>query len=129
VFDKLTNDLDPAKGQFVENEPNVLLTCFAGAGIEFDRPGVRWGFEELFRCHPTIPRTGVPEGFTDISLEAWAEFRANELIRKGRMTVAWYCNHSHRVLEAQPSQGSAALPGWFRAGLLNQAQPGLTRQP
>jgi len=109
VFDKLTKDLDPAKSQFVEGEPNILLTCFAGPGVGSDRPGVRWGFEELFVSHPKMARTVVPESFTDISLEAWVDYRANELVAQGIMTVEWYCENSHRVLEAPRRLGGALL--------------------
>src|SRR5207249_3616003 len=67
VYDKLTRNLDPAKSQFAEAEPNILLTCFAGPGVRSDHPGVRWGLEELFTSHPKTARAVVPESLTDIS--------------------------------------------------------------
>jgi hypothetical protein len=108
VFDKLAKNLDPARSQFAEGEPNLVLTCFAGPGVGFERPGVRWGFEELFANNPKIARTVVPESFTDISLDAWAKFTANELIAQGKMNVEWYCENSSRVLEA-PRRLAGAL--------------------
>jgi hypothetical protein len=109
VYDKLAKNLDPAKSQFVVNQPNVLLICFAGPGVGSDRPGVGWGLEELFSCHPKIARTGVPESFTDISLETWADFTAKQLIAQEKMTVEWYCENSHCVLEGPRHLGGALL--------------------
>ena len=97
VFDKLTKELDPAKGQFGEEVPNLLLICFAGLGMRADHPGIRWGIEELFANNPKMARTAVPESFTDISLDARADFRADELIRKGEISADWYCENSNRA--------------------------------
>jgi hypothetical protein len=109
VYDKLTRNLDPEQGQFTEGEPNILLTCFVGLGMRADHPGVRWGFEELFVSHPAIARRVVPESFTDISLEAWTDFRVKELISQKLMTVDWYCENSSRVLGAPQRLGGALL--------------------
>ena len=107
VFDKLTKDLDPAKGQFNERERNILLTCFAGPGVGTDRPSVSWGFEELFVSHPRTVQKVCPETFTDISLEAWVDYRAKELIDKGKMNVEWYYTNSHKALSAPRLLGGA----------------------
>jgi hypothetical protein len=51
----------------------------------------------------------VPESFTDISLNAWIDFRARELIRNGQMTVGWFCEHSHEVMAAPRRMGAILL--------------------
>lgn len=107
VYDKLTSKLDPEKGQFSDQDTNVLLICFAGANVGPEYPGVRWGLEELFADNPRMARTVVPEGFTDISLDAWADFRANELIHQNQLSVDWYCEHSGSVLRAPNRVGAA----------------------
>ncbi len=89
VYDKVAPNLDPSRSQLLEQEPNVLLICFSGPTVGADRPEVLWGLEELFACHPKMARTVVPESFTDISLEAWTDFRAKELIVQGEMTAEW----------------------------------------
>jgi hypothetical protein len=121
VYDKLTKNLDPAKGQFKEAEPNIMLTCFAGPGVPSEDPGIQWGLEELFNCHPRMARTVVPEPFTDISLEAWADFRARELIDQGKIKIEWYLENSHRVLEAPRCLGAMLLfdHSRFAAGRVN----------
>jgi hypothetical protein len=108
VFDKLTQNLNPAKSQFAENEPNVLLVSCAGM-IRQDMPGIGWALDELFRAQPTMARTIVPETFTDISLNAWIDFRARELIQQGKLTVGWYCEHSHEVIAAPRRLGAILL--------------------
>lgn len=108
-FDKLTKDLDPTRGQIVDDQPNIILVCFAGPGVHSDDPSVNWAIEELFANHPKIPCTGVPEGFTDISLPAWADFTANNLIAKKKMSVDWYCDHSSEVIGAPRRLGAAML--------------------
>jgi hypothetical protein len=109
VYDKLTIKLDPSRGQFVDGEPNILLTCFAGPEVRADLPGVMWGFEELFSNNPKMARTVVPDHLTDISLDAWTEFRANELLATGQLDIDWYCKNSNRVLAAPRILSGALL--------------------
>lgn len=107
VFDKITKHLDPSGSQFGRDEPNILLVCFAGPNVE--EPGVGWALDELFSELPKMSRTGVPEGFTDISLQAWAEFTANELVQTGKRTSEWYCENSNHILCAPKQIGGAML--------------------
>ncbi len=109
IYDKVAKNLDPTKSQCVDNEPNTILVCFAGPGVDTGHHGVGWAFEELFADLPKMPRTGVPEGFTDISLQAWADFTANNLIASGKMAGDWYCEHSSDVLAAPRRLGGAML--------------------
>lgn len=67
------------------------------------------GFEELFANNPKFARTVIPESFTDISLDAWCDFTAKELIAKGEITADWYCQNSNRVLSAPRQLGCAVL--------------------
>jgi hypothetical protein len=108
VFDKLTQNLNPAKSQFADDEPNVLLVSCAGR-IRHDEPGIGWALDELFVAQPTMARSVVPETFTDISLSGWIDFRARELIQQRKMTVDWYCDHSHEVIAAPCRLGAILL--------------------
>lgn len=108
VFDKLTQNLNPAKSQFADDEPNVLLVSCAGP-VRHDEPGIGWALDELFVAQPTIARTVVPETFTDISLSGWVDFRARELIQQKKMTVDWYCEHSREVTAAPHRLGAILL--------------------
>jgi len=101
VFDKIAKDLDPQKSQCLDGAPNILLVSFAGPGVNANSPSVGWVLDELFADQPKMVRTAAPDGITDISLDAWIEFRANELIRQGKMTVDWYCEHWNRIMSAQ----------------------------
>jgi len=108
VFDKLTQHLNPEKSQFADDQPNVLLVSCAGM-VRHDMPGIGWALDELFRAQPTMARTIVPETFTDISLDAWIDFRVRELIQQGKLTVDWYCEHSHEVMAAPRRLGAIIL--------------------
>ena len=121
IYDKVAKNLDPTKSQCVDGEPNIILVCFAGPGVDTDHPGVGWAFEELFADLPKMPRTGVPEGLTDISLQAWADFTANSLIAANKMNVDWYCDNSNKVLAAPRRLGGAVLfdGATFARGRLN----------
>lgn len=109
VFDKLAKNLDPSKSQFADDEPNVLLVSFSGSEVRSDYPGVGWGLDELFSAQPRTGRIVVPESFTDISLGAWIDFRAKELISQSKMTPAWFCDHSHQIIAAPRRLGAVML--------------------
>lgn len=108
VFDKLTQNLNPEKSQFADDEPNLLLVSCAGM-IRHDLPGIGWALDELFRAQPTMVRTIIPEVFTDVSLDAWIDFRARELIQQRKLTATWYCDNSHEVIAAPRRLGAIIL--------------------
>jgi len=109
AYDKLSKDLNPEKSQFSDDEPNILLTCFAGPHMSATDPGANWAIEELLANNPRMARTVVPESFTDISLDAWADFRAGELISQRKITVDWYCENSNAVLSAPRRLGGILM--------------------
>jgi hypothetical protein len=109
VFDKVAKDLNPSKSQFADDEPNVFLVSFSGLGVRSDNPGVGWALDELFADQPKIARAVVPESFIDISLGAWVDFRAKELINQRKMPIEWYCDHSHEVMAAIRRVGAILL--------------------
>ncbi|HUT91333.1 MAG TPA: hypothetical protein VMY37_17675 [Thermoguttaceae bacterium] len=91
VYDKIAKKLDADKSQCADDEPNVLLVSFAGAGLRPNDPGWGWALDELFDDQPSIGGRLVPaEGLRDISLSAWVDFTASELCRSGEITVEDY---------------------------------------
>jgi hypothetical protein len=86
VFDKLAPDLDLTRSQLRENSPNVLLLSFAHAPLRSDSPGVGWAFDELFVTHPRL-KSIIPDGFKDVTLSGWINYKADELRQKGQLTV------------------------------------------
>lgn len=101
IFDKITNAvLDAAQSQCAAEEPNVLLVCFAGPGVESRLPGVNWAVEELFANHPKRSFTGSPVGAADVSLGTWADHMANDLIARGKLSAEWYSDHYHEIISA-----------------------------
>lgn len=56
-----------------------------------------------------MARKIVPESFTDISLYAWVEFRAQELMQQGKLTVDWYRDNSHKIIVAPRRLGAILL--------------------
>jgi hypothetical protein len=61
-----------------------------------------------------MARLVAPESFTDISLEAWADYRAKELIAQGKITPEWYYENSRRVLQAPRLLGGSLLFNAYR---------------
>ena len=84
VFDKVAKQLNPGKSQFPEDEKNVLLLSFCGIGVNALSPSVSWALDELFACQPRGKRGGAGK---DISLQAWIDFTADELIARGKISV------------------------------------------
>jgi hypothetical protein len=108
VYEKITESLDPDRGQCSENEPNVLLISFVGMAAAVNRKGTGWALDELLCDQPRIFGRWIPEQFVDISLEGWVGFAAKEMIRTGRISGQWYCDNSSRIIQA-PRRISAVL--------------------
>jgi hypothetical protein len=100
VYDKIAKDLDPSKTQCVEDAPNVLLMSFAEWGVSADSPSVGWVLDELFADQPRMVHSIAADGLTDISLDAWIDFTAKDLIRRSKMTVDFYCDKSSEIMSA-----------------------------
>lgn len=109
VFDKIAKNLDPAKSQCANGEPNVLLLSFAGPGVSPESPAVGWVLDELFADQPRMVHTVAPDGITDISLDAWIDFTATDYIRRGSMTVEFYCENFRAIMEAPRRLGGIML--------------------
>jgi len=91
VFDKIAKHLDPDKAQCADDEPNVLLISFWGIGVSPTTPGYGWALDELFDNQPSMGGRIVPgPHLHDISLDAWIDFTAADLVRRGVLTVEQY---------------------------------------
>lgn len=97
VFDKVAKQLNPGKSQFPEDEKNVLLLSFCGSGVNALSPSVGWALDELFACQPRGKREGAGK---DISLQAWTDFTANELIARGKISVDDYVSRFQDIFRA-----------------------------
>jgi hypothetical protein len=109
VFDKLGKHLNPSKSQFSDDGPNVLLVSCTGHGVRADHPGIGWALDELFCAQPKLGRTTADETLPDISLGAWVDYRANELMSEGKMKPDWYLDHSNDVIAAPRRLGAILL--------------------
>ena len=91
VYDKIAKNLDPDKSQCEEDEPNVLLVSFSGAFVHPWKPGWGWALDELFDSQPSMGGRIIPAPhLTDISLDAWVMFTAEDLVRRGVISVEHY---------------------------------------
>jgi hypothetical protein len=109
IFDKLAKNLNPSKSQFADDEPNVLLVSCSSAEARPDSPSVGWALDELFADQPKMTGMFVPESHLDISLNAWVDYRASELIAQKKMTASWFCEHSNEVMAAPRRLGAILL--------------------
>jgi len=85
VYDKLAKNLDPAKSQFGDVEPNVLMLSFCGIGVRPNDPGYGWALDELFTTRSAGRVVKAPH-LQDISLDAWMEFTLDDMRRKGTIS-------------------------------------------
>lgn len=97
VFDKVAKQLNPGKSQFPKDEKNVLLLSFCGIGVNALSPSVGWALDELFACQPRGKREGAGK---DISLQAWTDFTANELIASAKISVDDYVSRFQDIFRA-----------------------------
>jgi hypothetical protein len=70
---------------------------------------VGWVLDELFADQPKMVHTVAPDGFTDISLDAWIDFTARDLISRGKMTVDYFCEHFNEMMAAPRKLGRILL--------------------
>jgi hypothetical protein len=54
-------------------------------------------------------RTVAPDGFTDISLDAWIDFTAKDLIARGTMSVEFFCDKFGEIMAAPRQLGGILL--------------------
>jgi hypothetical protein len=99
VYDKLALDLNPKASQFAEHEPNALLISFAGPGVRPSAPGISWALDELFGGQSKKTRK-LPKELRDISLDAWMEHHAAELMKKGKLSADSYRARHDRLIAA-----------------------------
>jgi hypothetical protein len=109
VYEKLAKRLDPDKSQCAGDEPNILLISFSGAFVHPEKPGWGWAMDELFDNQPsTGGRINPPPHLTDISLDAWIMFTAEDLVRRGLISAQQYdarLRDYHRILSAPKRLG------------------------
>jgi hypothetical protein len=91
VYDKIAGNLDPKRSQCADDEPNVLLVSLSGAFVHPDEPGWGWALDELLDDQPNMGgRIIPPADLTDISLGAWIDFTASELLKHGVISTDEY---------------------------------------
>ncbi|QDU98802.1 hypothetical protein [Lignipirellula cremea] len=109
VYDKLAKNLNPAKSQCVDDEPNILLVSFSGLGVRSDCPSVGWVLDELFADQPKMVHALASDGITDISLDAWIDFTAKDLISKAKMTIDFFYDNFSEMMAAPRKLGGILL--------------------
>ena len=113
VYDKIAQNLDPDASQCAADEPNILLVSFSGAFVHPETPGWGWALDELFDDQPRMGGRIVPAPhLTDISLDAWIMFTAEDLVRRGVIST----EHSnarmddyHRIISAPRRLGGILI--------------------
>lgn len=106
VFDKLAKNLDPAKSQLADDEPNVLLLSFSGVEVSPDMPGFGWALDGLFGAGWD---STIIDGI-DISLRGWLEFSCQGELNGGRISQKQHGQRRHfSHLTAAPKRLSGIL--------------------
>ena len=109
IYDKLAKGLNPTKSQCVDDKPNILLVSFSGPDVRSDSRSVGWVLDEIFADQPKMVHTVAPDGLTDISLDAWIDFTATDLINRRKMTVDFFYEHFNEMMAAPRKLGGILL--------------------
>ncbi len=118
VYDKIAPKLNTEEGQLSESNKNVLIISICVShNILAHSPGVGWVLDELFANQPRVSFS--PQGITDVSLSAWVEFTANELIYKKELDFNKYNEIFHKIISAPRKIGGILL---FNRCLLKEAR-------
>lgn len=108
VYDKVAPMLNVEESQLLNNTKNVLLVSIcASHSILTHSPGVGWALDELLADQP---RGGFsPQGITDVSLSAWIEFTAKELMNSKKLDFAKYDENFDKIISAPRRIGAILL--------------------
>lgn len=108
VYDKVAPMLNVEESQLLENTKNVLLVSIcASRSILTHSPGVGWALDELLADQPR--GNFSPQGITDVSLSAWIEFTAKELMNSKKLDFAKYDENFHKIISAPRKIGAILL--------------------
>lgn len=107
VYDKVAPMLNVEQSQLLESNKNVLFVSLcASRSILSHSPGVGWALDELFADQPR--GSFSPQGITDVSLSAFIEFTAKELINSNKLEFDKYIENFNKIISA-PRRISAIL--------------------
>lgn len=108
VYDKIALKLDPKSSQLPRDTKNILLISIdAPRSTLLYSPGIGWALDGLFADQPR--GSFSPQGIKDISLQAWVEFTAKELIQKNELCVNTYSSNYTQIVQAPKYIGSIML--------------------
>jgi len=109
IYDKIAKNLNPDEAQFPDGEPNVLLVSFPEIELRADSPSNGWVLDELFADQPNGRHIPAPDETSDVSLSAWIDFTAHELIKHKQMSREFYCENFSRIIAAPRLLGGILL--------------------
>lgn len=108
VYDKIALNLNLESSQLLKSTKNVLaVSVDAVIGTLQNSPGIGWALDELFADQPR--GSFSPNGITNISLQAWVEFTAEELIKKGKLSAKTYADSYTEIVQAPKVIGGILL--------------------
>jgi hypothetical protein len=108
VYDKIALNLNLESSQLLKSTRNVLaISIDAVIGTLQDSLGIGWALDELFADQPR--GSFSPNGITNVSLQAWVEFTAKELIKKGKLSKKTYADSYTEIVQAPKVIGGILL--------------------